>query len=47
MPSRNWRTINRLIESLWEIIMTIEISEEEREQLSDQIKKLYDIRKRQ
>jgi len=47
MPSRNWRTINRSIESLWEIIMTIEISEEEREQLSDQIKKLYDIRKRQ
>ena len=47
MPSRDWRTVNRSIESLWEIIMTIEISEEEREQLSDQIKTLYDIRKRQ
>lgn len=46
MPSRNWRTINRSIESIWEIIMTIEISEEEREQLSDQIIALYEIRKR-
>jgi|13_taG_2_1085334.scaffolds.fasta_scaffold01281_10 hypothetical protein len=47
MPSRDWRTVNRSIEALWEIIMTIEISEQEREQLSDQMKKLYEIRKRQ
>jgi hypothetical protein len=46
MPSRDWRTINRSIESIWEIIMTIEISEEEREQLSEQMKALYEIRKR-
>jgi len=47
MPSRNWRTVDRAIEQLWEIIMTIEISEEERDQLSEQIKKLYQVRKRQ
>lgn len=46
MPSRDWRTVNRSIESLWEIIMTIKISEEEREKLSEQIKALYEIRKR-
>jgi hypothetical protein len=47
MPSRNWRTIDRSIESLWEIIMTIEISEDERDQLSEQIKMLHKIRARE
>jgi hypothetical protein len=46
MPSRDWRTVNRAIDSIWEIIMTIELSDEEREQLSSQMKKLYEIRKR-
>ncbi len=46
MPSRDWRTINRSIEAIWEIIMTIEISEKEREQLIDQMKKLYELRRK-
>jgi hypothetical protein len=46
MPSKNWRTVNRAIDSVWEIIMTIEISEKEREQLCEQLKQLYEIRKR-
>jgi uncharacterized protein (UPF0335 family) len=47
MPSRNWRTVNQAIEQLWEIIMVIELTEQEREQLSDQMKKLYQLRNRQ
>ena len=46
MPSKNWRTVNRAIDSVWEIIMTIEISEKEREQFCEQLKQLYEMRKR-
>ncbi len=47
MPSRNWRTVNRAAESLLEILMTIDVTEDEREELAKAMKIVYQIRKKQ
>jgi len=46
MPSRDWRAVNRAIDSIWELMMTIELTDDELEQMSEQLKKLYEIRNR-